>query len=83
MDRKESDAVRKDASISFAERLRDARTDKGLSRPELGFKTGIRHELLEFYENRPANLPRCLNLILLADVLGVTTDWLLGRDGGA
>lgn len=62
----------------FAERMLARRKKLALSQPRLAEMVGMtKHELSRF-ENQH-KCPSVQTLMRLADALGVTTDWLLGR----
>lgn len=61
-------------------RIAEARQRRGLNRNQLALKTGISHANLVRYE-QGVNEPGAGKLLRIADVLGVTVDWLLGRRG--
>lgn len=61
--------------MSFAQRLKKARTDKGLSQTELGNLAGIHYTQIGRYENKGAQ-PSADVLSKLANVLGVSSDYL-------
>lgn len=63
----------------FAERLRSAREAKGLSQKDLADKAGFQPSAISHFENEGRS-PSFANLRKLADALGVTVDYLLGRD---
>lgn len=62
---------------SFAERLRIARMQAGMSGHGLAEAVGIRYDTYMSYENRGRE-PKQSVLVRIADVLHVTTDSLLG-----
>jgi len=62
----------------FAERLRAARELKGLSQTDLAKKTDLQPSAISHFENDRRS-PSFNNLKRLADALGVTVDYLLGR----
>ena len=64
----------------FAKRLREARNIKGWTINQMAEKAGIAANSISGYE-RGKGEPTMFALILLADTLGVTTDYLTGRDG--
>lgn len=64
----------------FATRLREARNRKGWTISQMAEKAGIAVNSISGYE-RGKSEPTMFALILLADTLGVTTDWLTGREG--
>ena len=61
----------------LAERLRMALGDR--EQKWLAQVTGFSQTTMWTYMNGYGN-PRCDTLLLLADTLGVSCDWLLGRD---
>lgn len=63
----------------FCERLKVLRTEKGLSQPELANLLGVSNGIISFWENG-VNEPTISNLIKLAEVLEVSTDYLLGLE---
>ncbi len=62
----------------FAERLRESRTEKGLSRKELAERLGILQRNISYWElgQRECDFD---TLIKLSDVLDVSIDFLLGK----
>ena len=64
---------------AFGERLVAAREAAGLSQRELADKLGMKQRALCWWEREPVAL-RPEQLTTLAEVLGVSTDQLLGRD---
>lgn len=63
----------------FAERLKELRTDKGLSQGELAKIVGVKQQTIGGWEvgrTEPDHQITCM----LADFFGVTTDYLLGRE---
>lgn len=63
---------------TFAVRLRRLRERKGLSRRSLSALCGLSKNMIAVYERGEAD-PSTETLCLLADLLEVTTDTLLGR----
>ena len=61
----------------FAARLVEARKAKGWSQHDLANELGTHQQTVAFWET-DRNSPRCEMLPRIADVLGVTTDFLLG-----
>ena len=64
----------------FSERLRNARLENGISQVQLAAWINVSRStiaLMEIGERAPSIEVMCD----LADVLGVTLDWLAGRDG--
>jgi transcriptional regulator with XRE-family HTH domain len=67
--------------VCFAARLMAARESRGLSRRDLGQRTGITQMSLIYYE-RGQQLPNGQYIVRLCRELGVSADHLLGLDGG-
>jgi transcriptional regulator with XRE-family HTH domain len=65
--------------LQFADRLRSLRDDRGLNNLDLAKAVGLSHVSIGNFLN--GQLPKSEHLLALADLFGVTTDWLLGRDG--
>lgn len=63
---------------TFAERLRRHREMKGWSQQKLGEMVGMPSTLISQYE-RQLSIPRVDTAQRLADALGVSVDYLLGR----
>lgn len=62
------------------DRLRQARNALGISQREATRRAGISQSVLEKYESREnSRLPSTKQLFRLADVYGVSIDFLLGR----
>ncbi len=64
------------AYMSFSERLKSARTRKGLSQSQLGQLVNLHYTQIGRYENKGAQ-PSADVLSKLADALDVTTDFLM------
>jgi len=62
----------------FEERLRKARQDKGLSQADLAKKASLQPSAVSHFETGTRS-PSFENLRRLADALGVSIDYLLGR----
>lgn len=62
----------------FCKRLRDARMRRKLTQPQVAAVLGVALRTYQQYEQGIRN-PSLDSLVLLADALGVSTDWLLGR----
>ena len=62
--------------MSFSERLKEARTKKGLSQSNLAKKVKLHYTQIGRYENKGAPPPADI-LSKLADALDVTTDYLM------
>ncbi len=65
-------------SQNFSDRLRTARTAKGLSQADLARKTGFEPSAISHFETDERS-PSFKNLARLADALNVSIDYLLGR----
>lgn len=62
----------------FTERLKEARNNKGLTQKELADILGIKRTTYTNYEQSISN-PNLETLVRITDILGVSTDYLLGR----
>jgi transcriptional regulator with XRE-family HTH domain len=62
----------------LGQRMADAREKAGLTQTDLGQKLGISQRVVANWERKPVAL-RAEQLAALADALGVTADYLLGR----
>ena len=62
--------------MSFAERLKKTRLDKGLSKTELANMIGVHYSQIGRYENKGSR-PAADVLGKLANALGVSTDFLM------
>lgn len=58
--------------------IKIARIQKRMSQKQLGEMLGVTYQTVSRWENG-AMLPTTENLIKLSDILGVSTDFLLGR----
>ena len=65
--------------MTVGERIAKLRTSLGLSQTELANKAGITRQCLWKYENNVAD-PKLLYAMCIADALGVTLDYLAGRE---
>src|SRR6266481_3874940 len=65
-------------SERFPERLRAAREKRGLNQGDLAERAGLQPSAISHFETGTRK-PSFDNLRLLADMLDVTTDYLLGR----
>lgn len=63
----------------IGKRVRELRVKKGMSQQELGSAIGVTKVSICGYESG-GRIPNLDNLIKLADTLGTTTDFLLGRE---
>lgn len=71
-----------DAVALFSARLRELRVARIGSQDAMAARTGFSRgaiQLWEGSETKPGTLPKGASLIVLADVLGVSTDYLLGQ----
>ena len=64
---------------TFGQRLKKLRIDSGLTQVELAKKLGAYQSKYRNWES-DINEPDIPTINKLADIFGVTTDWLLGRD---
>jgi len=71
----------KQARTTFGERLASARESAGLTQLQLAEKLGTTQRVITYWEREPVAL-RAEQLAALADALGVTTDFLVGRAAG-
>lgn len=65
--------------MGFKERLKELRTQKGLTQDALASYLGIPESTIRRYESIDENTPRRERLEKIADFFGVTVDYLLGR----
>jgi transcriptional regulator with XRE-family HTH domain len=63
---------------AFGQRLAEAREQAGLTQQELAERVKVDQRVITYWERRPVAL-RPEQLKALADALGVSTDYLLGR----
>lgn len=63
----------------FSERLKELRTEKGLSDAALGRQIQVSDATISRWENRQSDI-KSDQLILLAKFFNVTTDYLLGLE---
>ena len=66
----------------FGSNLRRARMDSGLTQQKTADAIGVTLRVYQSYE-QGKHSPSLESLVRIADILGVTTDWLLGRSGEA
>jgi len=65
----------------FAERLKKARTAKSLSQAELAEKVGVSTTTISSYEKfKDSKIPALDKAQTIAETLGVSLDWLCGKD---
>jgi transcriptional regulator with XRE-family HTH domain len=69
----------KQSRTTFGERLASAREGAGLTQLQLAEKLGTTQRVITYWEREPVAL-RAEQLAALADSLGVTTDFLVGRE---
>ncbi len=62
---------------SFATRLKELRTEKGLSQEQLSKATGISRSVIGYWENGKKH-PSSTAIITLAKYFEVSSDYLLG-----
>lgn len=65
--------------MGFKDRLREARTERGLSGEALGTKLAVSKATISHWENGRYE-PSLAQLKALCDELRVTSDWLLDRE---
>ena len=64
--------------MTIGESIRKARLEKGYSQTKLSIKSGISVSVISYWETGRV-FPTLINLIPVADALGVTLDELVGR----
>lgn len=62
----------------FADRLKDLRSEKGISQAQLAKTLGVSYGIVCYWETDRSE-PTAPNLVKIADFFGVTVDYLLGR----
>ena len=62
----------------IGQRIRDLRTERGISQQALAKAIGVSQKAIDYWE-RGVNEPVASNILSLALFFGVTTDELLGR----
>lgn len=65
--------------MDFGKRLRELRTQAGLTQKQLASQIGTSKSIVSFYENQE-RIPSPTVLVQLAAIFHVTTDFLLGVD---
>ncbi len=65
---------------TFGDRLAAAREHRGLSRPDLARRLGVKAETVDAWEEDLSE-PRANRLNMLAELLGVSLPWLLSGEG--
>lgn len=69
--------MKQDVTEAFAQRLKALRKGAGLSQTQLGERLEVTHTSIYLYEKGSAT-PTVSTLAAIAELFGVTTDWLLG-----
>lgn len=69
------------SSLEFGARLKQSRTDSEFTQADVAWAVGVSVKQVSFWECGKAS-PRAAVLPALANVLGVSVDWLLGREDG-
>ena len=65
--------------MTFGERLRELRKEKGLNQIELAKSVGVGKSIISLWETNECE-PTLSKLIALSDFFGVTLDYLAGRE---
>ena len=65
--------------MQFSDRLRKLRVEKGYDLQQMADLLGVSKGAISYYEN-DRRLPTVLKLKDISDILGVSTDYLLGND---
>lgn len=65
--------------MSFAERLKELRTENDLSQASLAKAIGVSQKAIDYWE-RGVNEPKATYIIALAKYFGVSYDYLLGQE---
>lgn len=60
-------------------KIRELREARGMSTQELADILGVSQRQVQLYE-KGESVPKIEGLVILADLFGVTTDYLLGRE---
>ena len=66
------------AKVKFAERLKELRSEKGITQVQIAAAIGVSKGLISLWENELRE-PTLSNLIALADFYDVSLDFLAGR----
>jgi transcriptional regulator with XRE-family HTH domain len=66
------------SDIDISDRLKAARVAAGLSQRRLAEQLGVAVRAYQYYERHTTH-PNYTHLVMIADILNVTTDYLLGR----
>ena len=65
--------------IDFSQRLKQLRLDKHLTQAQVAGRVGVTASMISSYET-DIRLPSFEVIVRLADLFGVTVDYLLGRE---
>ncbi|MBY4607465.1 helix-turn-helix domain-containing protein [Rhizobium sp. 9T] len=68
------------ATVNFGSRIKELRTQKGMTLDQLAAATGSSKSYIWELENKNPPRPSAEKLAEIASVLGVTTDYLIGRE---
>ncbi len=63
----------------IGERIKELRTDRGISQRELGKAIGVSQKAVDYWE-RGVNEPKASYITLLANYFEVSADYLLGLE---
>ena len=63
--------------IEIGKRIAEQRKESGLTQAQLAEKINVKREMINYWENGSRDI-KSGNIVLLAEVLGVSIDWLLG-----
>ena len=66
--------------MTVAERIKRQRRSMGLSKAELARRSGLPRATITHIEQRRSNGLSTITLVKIADVLKISTDFLLGRN---
>ncbi|MCZ7454394.1 helix-turn-helix transcriptional regulator [Rhizobium rhizogenes] len=65
---------------TFGKKIKELRTKKGLTLDQLASETGSSKSYIWELENKDPPRPSAEKLAVIAEALGVTTDYLIGRE---
>ena len=65
----------------LGERIAEKRKESGLTQAQLAEKINVKREIINYWENGSRDI-KAGSIVLLAKVLGVSTDFLLGIEDG-
>ena len=65
--------------MQFSKILKELRTERKITQPELAFAIGVSNGMISFWENGICE-PTASNIIKLAHYFDVSADYLLGLD---